>query len=103
MANQWYMVEIPRGPEDAHHMRQLQDQYDAIFVAKGTPPKAAMYSFAEPGKPLRIYYSPDAAALLGDDLHATGATPCAAPSGTHYGLLVGHADAADISFITNDG
>jgi hypothetical protein len=89
-------VTIPRSVDDAKRWKLLQDSFEAVFMVKGGPWDAAMYSARDMvATDLAFYFSPGATRIFrtGIDLHH--GKPSSRPDKDHVSLLVGHADAVD--------
>lgn len=82
----WRKIRIT-GSRTAEIWKEVQDGFEAIFIASGAPEDAAMYFSSEtPGRDVTLYLSPGAVRIFPAD--GWGATSCDKPSAA--GLLVGH-------------
>lgn len=88
MTDRWQCIEIPVGSRSAEIWLNIQESFEAIFIAHGGPESASMHYASNP-ETITLYLSPGAAAIF--DGAKWGARPCSKPSSA--GLLVGHASA----------
>src|SRR5262245_7545470 len=76
---------------------QLQNLFEAAFVATSAPKGAAMFMNRRPEDDYSYYFSPGARRIFGIILAAWSAMECAEPNGEHVALLIGHASARELA------
>jgi len=73
----------------------LQQQFEEIFVARGGPIDAAVFTPQAPSPGRTLLFTPAAARIAPSFLAALGATPCDPPSVGSVTLIFGHDDAME--------
>ena len=90
MANTWFRITLSREQVAAGHISRIEEAVAALFAAAGSPPGAAVFGLPhDQGEDL--FFTPPAAVLAEDVLHANGGVPSAPPVDEgDVSLLVGH-------------
>jgi hypothetical protein len=91
MATTWFRIRLSAAQVAADHISRIQDAFEEVFVAAGSPDGVAMFGVSNDDGSDDLYFNPAAAALAEPLLRANSATRCAPPldEGT-LALLVGH-------------
>jgi hypothetical protein len=92
----WKQVTLSNDDIVAYRHGELQDAFEAVFMAHSAPKDAAMFGRIPDHKVYDYYFSPGAVGVFRDVLETWKATDCARPDRDGTSLLVGHADAWDM-------
>jgi len=91
VAGTWFKIALSHEQVAARHVSRLEDAFEALFVAAGSPSGAALFGLARDDGGEDLYFTPLAAALASTLLNANGGYSCDLPvdDGT-VSLLIGH-------------
>jgi hypothetical protein len=91
MATTWFQIGLSAAQVAANHISRIQDAFEEVFIAAGSPNGVAMFGVSNEGGGEDLYFNPAAAELAEAVLKANSAKRCAPPldEGT-LALLVGH-------------
>lgn len=92
----WYKVDL--SPEDINASRYvaLQETFEDLFAASGSPENAGMFESAIPD--YVYYFSPGAVVIAMPLISAFHGVPCAAPAESSVKALVFKGDLEDVPF-----
>jgi len=94
----WHKVTLSVDQVVNQEHSNIQDQFDALFIAAGAPKDMALFSSSLTGKDeLHMYFSPSSVAYANSIISLHGGAPCDKPTEKPV-LLVGHADARNAMF-----
>jgi len=92
MATTWFKIALSQKQVAANHVSRIQDGFEEVFIAAGSPKGAAMFGVSNDDGGDDLYFNPAAAELAEDLLRANSATRCVPPLDEgKLALLVGHA------------
>ena len=72
---------------------QIQNQFEILFMAAGTPKDMALFGSGIKDHGVELYFSPGALQYAKGLIQLYNGTECEKPTANDIALLVGHADA----------
>lgn len=93
----WHKVTLSHDDISAGRHIQLQEAFEAVFIASAAPADAGMFGGREASVHF-YYFSPGAVRIFGAVVERYSGVECPAPARSGVNILVSHAGAEGIPF-----
>lgn len=86
----WSKISIPANLDQEDLINEIQQVFDALFLAAGCPRDMALFERILPGGEVDLFLTPVATAYAAELVHEFSGAACNEPEKDELGLLDGH-------------